>query len=424
MTDVSLIIYYKPTNTYALNVIAGAVQSRIDSPHLEIIFADRISILIDEISNALLRRRKIVVAWSFYSPHFQKCAEDLRAVKQQIDDERILHIAGGVHATAETEATLRAGFDLAAVGEAEKTIVRFMEAVLNDASLRKIKGIAQIDESGQLDSNGSGEPIELDEFPPFAPKTPRVNPIEITRGCVYACSFCQTPFMFKARFRHRTVENICHWIRFMQDNGARDVRFITPTSLSYGSSDDSVNLGKIEELLSSARNQMRADGRLYFGTFPSEVRPEHVTPEALRLIKKFCNNDNIVMGAQSGSDAVLTKTHRGHDVECIRRAVRYCVEEKFLANVDLIFGLPGETSDDLKATLGLAEELTTIGARIHGHTFMPLPGTPLKNAPPGIIPAEAETRLHKMISRGKLYGQWNEQKTFAQQLSGEGRRSC
>ena len=31
--------------------------------------------------------------------------------------------------------------------------------------------------------------------------------LEITRGCVYACSFCQTPFMFKARFRHRSVGN-------------------------------------------------------------------------------------------------------------------------------------------------------------------------------------------------------------------------
>jgi radical SAM superfamily enzyme YgiQ (UPF0313 family) len=173
----------------------------------------------------------------------------------------------------------------------------------------------------------------------------------------------------------------------------------------------------IEELLSSARNSMNENGRIYFGTFPSEVRPEHVSPEALRLIKKFCNNDNVVMGAQSGSDTVLTKTHRGHDVECIRRAVRYCVEEKFLPNVDLIFGLPGETSDDLKATLDLAEELTSLGARIHGHTFMPLPGTPLKNAPPGKISPEIETRLHKMVSRGKLYGQWNEQRSIAGQLS-------
>ena len=123
------------------------------------------------------------------------------------------------------------------------------------------------------------------------------------------------------------------------------------------------------------------------------------------------------MGGQSGSENVLKKNHRGHDVESIRRAVRYCVEEGFLPNVDLIFGLPDETDRDLKATLELADELTSLGARIHGHTFMPLPGTPLKNAPPGHIPPEAEDKLHKLIARGKLYGQWKTQKSIAHTLS-------
>ncbi len=417
MSAVSFIIYYKPTNTYALNVIAGAVQSRIQTPQLEVHFADRIPRLVETIRSAVGRHRRVVVGWSFYSPHFRKCVEDLMAVKKQTDDEGITHLAGGVHATAEPEATLRAGFDLVAVGEGEMTVVDVLQTILNDGDFRSVKGIAHMDQTGAYVANGSGALIDLDDFPPFAPEIPRVNPIEITRGCIYACRFCQTPFMFKARFRHRSVDNICAHVRFMQDNGARDVRFITPTSLSYGSADTSVNLDKIEELLSSVRSNLRSDGRMYFGTFPSEVRPEHLTPEALRLIKKFCNNDNIVMGGQSGSLDVLNKTHRGHDVECIRRAVRYCVEEKLLPNVDLIFGLPGETPEDLQATLELAEELTSLGARIHGHTFMPLPGTPLKHAPPGRITPDIETKLHKLVSRGKMYGQWNEQRHIADKLS-------
>lgn len=417
MSQISFIIYYKATNTYALNVIAGAVMSKIDSPHLEVIFAERIDTLVDAIHTALRNRRKAIVAWSFYSPHFHKCVEDLQTVKQRVQDENAIHLAGGVHATAETEATLREGFDLATIGEGEKTVVQLLQTVLAGEDFRSVKGVAYIDASGKFVSNGSGELIELDEFPPFAPKIPRVNPIEITRGCVYACSFCQTPFMFKARFRHRSVENICEYVRFMQKAGAPDVRFITPTSLSYGSNDNAVRLDKIEELLSSVHASLKSNGRLFFGTFPSEVRPEHVSPEALRLIKKFCSNNNIVMGGQSGSEDVLKKTHRGHDVESIRRAVRYCVEEGFLPNVDLIFGLPGETPKDLKATLDLADELTASGARIHGHTFMPLPGTPLKNAPPGHIPPEVEDKLHKLIARGKLYGQWKTQKSIAHTLS-------
>lgn len=320
MNQISFIIYYKATNTYALNVIAGAVMSKIDSPHLEVIFAERLDTLVDAIHTALRNRRKAIVAWSFYSPHFHKCVEDLQTVKQRVQDENVIHLAGGVHATAEAEATLREGFDLATIGEGEKTVVQLLQNILAGEDFRSVKGVAYIDASGKFVSNGSGELIELDEFPPFAPKIPRVNPIEITRGCVYACSFCQTPFMFKARFRHRSVENICEYVRFMQKAGAPDVRFITPTSLSYGSNNNAVRLDKIEELLSSVHASLKSNGRLFFGTFPSEVRPEHVTPDALRLIKKFCSNNNIVMGGQSGSEDVLKKTHRGHDVESIRRA--------------------------------------------------------------------------------------------------------
>lgn len=114
---------------------------------------------------------------------------------------------------------------------------------------------------------------------------------------------------------------------------------------------------------------------------------------------------------------MLDKLHRGHDVESIRRAVRYCAEEGFLPNVDFIFGLPGETRDDIRASLALADELTAKGARIHGHTFMPLPGTPLKNAPAGYVDQETRSHLHKFVAKGKLYGQWNEQLEIAHALA-------
>jgi hypothetical protein len=36
----------------------------------------------------------------------------------------------------------------------------------------------------------------------------RYDPIEITRGCIHACRFGQTPDLYKARFRHRSVANV------------------------------------------------------------------------------------------------------------------------------------------------------------------------------------------------------------------------
>jgi radical SAM superfamily enzyme YgiQ (UPF0313 family) len=102
--------------------------------------------------------------------------------------------------------------------------------------------------------------------------------------------------MFKARFRHRSVENIREHLVQMRRSDSRFVRFVTPTCLSYGSDDESVNLEAIERLLATAREILGADGRIYFGTFPSEVRPEHITEDALRLLSRYVDNTGQLHG--------------------------------------------------------------------------------------------------------------------------------
>ena len=107
----------------------------------------------------------------------------------------------------------------------------------------------------------------------------------------------------------------------------------------------------MEELLASCKEGIGPDGRVFFGSFPSEIRPEHMTVEALRLVKRYCANDNLIVGAQSGSERVLEAAKRGHGVEEVRRAVRIGIAEGFRINVDMIFGMPGEEPADADASL-------------------------------------------------------------------------
>ena len=159
------------------------------------------------------------------------------------------------------------------------------------------------------------------------------------------------------------------------------------------------------------------DGRVFFGSFPSEIRPEHVTTETLRLVRRFCANKNIIVGAQSGSDRVLDAAKRGHGVEEVKRAARLGVEEGFRINVDMIFGMPGEDRADVDASLGLARELADLGARIHAHTFMPLPGTPWRDAPAGDVDPETIREVDRLSQRGALYGHWQRQRDHASRLA-------
>jgi B12-binding domain/radical SAM domain protein len=418
-TALDILFYYKRTGKYALNVLAGALDHDAITRAYDIQFITRHEDLIARINAAIKQGTTCLVCWSFYSPQFNQVRRELQHIRQQTGQGAI-HLAGGVHATAEPGQTLQAGFDAVAVGEGEQIIVDVVISLTQQRPLESVRGIATLslrNGNGQLHKNGRGEYIDLDHYPAAAPRYKKFGPIEITRGCIYGCRFCQTPYVNKARFRHRSVDVICDTVRHMKRHGLRDYRFISPTSLSYGSQDESVNLAAIEQLLSAIRAILGKEGRLFFGTFPSEVRPEHITEQTLALLKRYIDNDNLIIGGQSGSEHILNSSRRGHGVAEVIRAVQLTVKAGLQPNVDFLYGLPGETRKDAQATLKLALKLSDMGARIHNHTFMPLPGTPYRNQQPGNIDTQTQSQLVQLTSQGKAYGKWQGQMKVAQQLA-------
>ncbi len=413
----AIVFCYRPFNAAALNVLLGALEGCAAEGAVDLLFASGRNELARVLEQDCARHERVLAAWSFYSPEASRAARDLAWVRRRCTRAGILHVAGGPHASAEPRATLASGFDLVALGEGEHTIRALADALAAGAEPGGVQGVAQL-RDGALVAQGRGARVaELDQFPPFAPAHARFNAIELTRGCVYACSFCQTPYLFQARFRHRSVENVVHWTDAMRRAGCGYVRFLSPTAFSYGARGEEVDLGAIEALLSGVRRSLGSAARIYFGTFPSEVRPEHVTPEVLALVKRFASNTQLVIGGQSGSERVLEATHRGHTREDVRRAVRVALEARFVPNVDFLFGLPGERAQDARESLAFARELADLGARIHAHSFMPLPGTPLSDARPGRLAPRTVLALEHLATRGAAYGQWRSQQSIARALA-------
>ncbi len=417
MPQPTVVWAYRRTGKFAFHVLTGALEAAADTRDVPVVFANGVERLVEAIGVALQGGGPVLVGWSFYSPDAVQMIGELAATRQRLDDARVVHLVGGVHASAEPEATLRAGFDLVAVGEGEQVIQAVVRALRDERPLHELAGIVSLTAAGGVRRNGREERILLDAYPPFGPRHGRYGPIEITRGCVYACRFCQTPFFAGASFRHRSVENVRHWARFLVGRGFRDFRFLTPTSLSYGATGPQPDLGAVEALLAGVREDIGPDRRLWFGTFPSEVRPEHVTPVSLKLLRRYASNRALILGGQSGSDRVLAKSRRGHDAATVERAAALCVEHGFVPHVDFLFGMPGEEVADVDATFAMMDRLVARGAKVHGHTFLPLPGTPFRRAAPGALTVERRRQLRALASKGQLYGQWEQQERFAQELA-------
>jgi len=244
-----------------------------------------------------------------------------------------------------------------------------------------------------------GDPADLDCYPPFGSV---LAPLEISRGCPWKCAYCQTPRLFGHQMRHRSVPTITRYARRL-----KDIRTTSPNSLAYGSDGRVPRLDKVEALLKSLSGLNRP---IYFGTFPSEVRPEFVSEESLQLITKYCANKSLSIGGQSGSPRVLRAIGRGHGVEEVIRACELCRSFGLTPQVDLIFCLPMEDLSDQHLTMDLARQIVGMGGRVRAHSFSPLPGTPLEHSLPSALAPEVEAELGRLALQGSVTGSWRVQR--------------
>ncbi|GLG00315.1 oxygen-independent coproporphyrinogen-III oxidase-like protein YqeR [Alicyclobacillus hesperidum subsp. aegles] len=82
-----------------------------------------------------------------------------------------------------------------------------------------------------------------------------------------------------------------------------------------------------------------------------EANPDSITPEKLRVLREYGVN-RISFGAQTFRDHLLMAIGRAHDSDAISAAVDAAFEAGFRhINIDLMFGLPEQTIEDVEDSL-------------------------------------------------------------------------
>ncbi|MFX0037281.1 MAG: TIGR04013 family B12-binding domain/radical SAM domain-containing protein [Candidatus Hermodarchaeota archaeon] len=415
MKNIAFVIYYHRDNFYSLNAIVGALETDKIFDAIDFFFAESDDVLYKILEKTIGLYNKIIVGISFYTTQLFEIRELVHILKNRFKEKCII-IAGGPHPTGDPFGTLKMGFDVVVVGEGEETIIEFMQKINSNEDFYSIKGIAYIDSEKEYYYTGKRDLINLNNYRPFPIKITRFGAIEITRGCPYVCYFCQTPYILGTSPRHRSIKKICEYVEELKAyyGDLTFIRFISPNAFSYGSEDGKkLNLEKLQNLLLNVREIIGTKGKIFIGTYPSEVRPEHVNEETLNLILKYANNDNITIGAQSGSQRILDLCHRGHTVEDIYNATKLALKANLNVNLDFIFGLPGEKKEDIELSIKLMKEISNERVRIHTHMFIPLPQTPFAKKPVRYINQTYKKEIEKLISKGFAFGEWRKQEKLA-----------
>ncbi|MCD6324486.1 MAG: cobalamin-dependent protein [Desulfurococcales archaeon] len=194
---------------YSVNVLVGALETLVGG------LVDVFLVSRGEMRKFLRRvkdkYRKVIYAQTLLTTELPGLLDWVIDVTSEARRLGILTVAGGPHASGDPYGSiLSLGFDYAFVGEAEEAISNLVKTVLNGGDPSSVEGVARR-EGCKVKLNGRGFLRDLNAYPPYAPRHRLFNPIEISRGCPFACKYCQVSYVFSSIPRHRDPEEIMRW---------------------------------------------------------------------------------------------------------------------------------------------------------------------------------------------------------------------
>lgn len=188
--------------------------------------------------------------------------------------------------------------------------------------------------------------------------------LETTRGCPYACSFCNLS-MFIKRYRKRPVQHVLDEIdELVQNQGCR--------SLYIFDLEFAVNFRMAEAVCKHLIEENYA--KKYNFRWACQTRADSVTEPLLKLMK-LSGCELIHFGVESGNGDILNATNKRIDKNGIRKGIFKTKKTGIKSAAFFMFGFPGENLTTYQETLDFALELNPTYASFH--PLLPFPGSPL-----------------------------------------------
>ncbi len=172
------------------------------------------------------------------------------------------------------------------------------------------------------------------------------------RGCSNYCSYCVVPGA-RGKEKSREIGEILDEVRKLVERGVKEVTLLGQNITGYGRTNGrDLNLVK----LLSEVNRIEGLWRIRFITsHPRDVEPELFY--AMRDLEKVA--EYLHLPLQAGSDRILKLMNRGYTLSRYMEIVEELrnILPEISLGTDFIVGFPGESDEDFRKTLKVAEEI-------------------------------------------------------------------
>lgn len=324
----------------------------------------------------LLEKRPAYIAFSCTTSSFLDGVRLAARAKEVLPG--ISTIFGGVHVSALQEKALHdyPAVDFVVVGEGEETLHEFLTTPAQ--SRAQVARLIWRDDSGQVIFNDQKRPpldLDLLPFPAYEklanypeayqlpifnyPKEPNTSCIS-SRGCPYACSYCDRS-VFRRSFRYNSAGYLYRHLAYLKEKfGIRHINFY----------DDqfTFNRERVEEFC-----RKMIDSPLGM-TFNCAVRAEHIDFELLQLLKR-AGCWMISLGIETGDENLLAQHRQNADLAMLADKIRLINKAGIRVKGLLMMGLPGESEESIKKSMDYVFSLPIDDFNLA--KFTPFPGSPI-----------------------------------------------
>jgi radical SAM superfamily enzyme YgiQ (UPF0313 family) len=319
-----------------------------------------------------------IIGFSFLSLDIGRVIAKVRRLRQS--GFRGLLLGGGVGpATADPTALRELGFDAVALSEAEETIVDVVRAVRNGRGLTDVPGLRVRRDGRHVDTAPRPLINDLDALP-FPDQTvlplplyfgrpsmdqmyrhPRWASVLTSRSCPYRCTFC-TAHLGKG-YRPRSAPNVMQEIdKLVHDYGIGELQIV----------DDAFNLDRAR-VLAICDELQRRPYKLHL-VFPNGLRLDRLDDEMIDALMR-AGLDRLLAPIETASPRLQADIDKNLDLPLALAAIRRLRQRGALIRASAMIGFPGETRDEMRATLKAAWRAGAHWLAIN--RVLPLPGSPL-----------------------------------------------
>ncbi|HEY5485084.1 MAG TPA: MiaB/RimO family radical SAM methylthiotransferase [Candidatus Cryosericum sp.] len=247
--------------------------------------------------------------------------------------------------------------------------------------------------------------------------------VRVQEGCDNMCTYCVVPFVRGSRLESKPIDVAVDEVMELATAGVKEV-VLTGTEIGkYGRTPLALEKHAREQTPLALEKHAREEvpdmlsvlldsmlGALETAGLPTRVRISSLNPDAITetLVSQFANHaalcPQLHLPLQSGSDAVLRRMRRPYVSKGMLGSVQRlrAGDPSFALTTDVIVGFPGETEQDLEATLDVIR--LAAFAKVHVFPYSPRPFTPAAREDHQVSVGVAKERLHRVLEAAEQTG--------------------